>query len=94
MFLRNTKFVQWIPDDWPDKAGSLDDLKIAWDEEEQQLRPGVFNFSEYEGFLETQVEAKGYFKVEDINGRWWFVDPESYLFYSLGSNHLFAGGSF
>ncbi len=30
--------------------------------------------------------ATGFFRVEKIDGRWWFVDPEGHLFWSLGIN--------
>ncbi len=32
--------------------------------------------------------------VEKIDGRWWLVDPEGYLFFSTGSNGTNPGGSF
>ncbi len=33
-----------------------------------------------------ELKATGYFRVEKINGKWWFVDPEGNLFWSLGVN--------
>jgi len=32
------------------------------------------------------LEATGFFRVEKVKGRWWFVDPEGKLFWSLGVN--------
>ncbi|HFQ5372313.1 TPA: Ig-like domain-containing protein [Vibrio vulnificus] len=37
------------------------------------------SLSEYGGFLNTKYEATGYFRVEEINGRWWMIDPEGHL---------------
>ncbi len=74
------EFGQWIPADWPGKAKSLDELKTAWSEEDKALLPGNFNISKYGGFSGTKVKATGFFRVEKIDGRWWFVDPEGYLF--------------
>lgn len=76
---------QWIPAEWPGKAKTLDDLKAAWSEEEAALKPGDFNISKYGGFLNTKTKATGFFRVEKIDGKWWFVDPEGHLFFSTGS---------
>ena len=78
-------FGQWIPADWPGKAKSLEDLKTSWSEEDKALLPGNFNISKYGGFSGTKVKATGFFRVEKIDGRWWFVDPEGCLFFSTGS---------
>ena len=32
------------------------------------------------------LKATGFFRVEKINGSWWFVDPDGNLFWSLGVN--------
>lgn len=79
------EYGQWIPDEWPGKAKTLDELKTAWAEEENSLRPGDFNFSKYGGFASTKAKATGFFRVEKIDGKWWFVDPEGHLFFSIGS---------
>jgi len=80
------EFGQWIPADWPGKAKTADDLKKAWSNEDQSLQaesPLVVN---YGGFANTRTRATGYFRVEKIDGTWWFVDPEGHLFFSHGSD--------
>jgi hypothetical protein len=52
------------------------------------LQPGNFNVSKYGGFLALKAKATGFFRVEQINGIWWFVDPEGYLFFSTGSTGI------
>lgn len=79
------EFGQWIPSEWPGKAKTPDDLKIAWDEEENTLQSDSLNVSEYGGFKGTKTKSTGFFHTEKINNIWWFVDPEGYLFYSSGS---------
>ncbi len=37
--------------------------------------------------------ATGYFRVEQLDGRWWFVDPEGHLFLSTGVNSTPGGGA-
>lgn len=82
------EFGQWIPDEWPGKAKTFEDLRKAWDDEDKALLPGDFNTSQYGGFLETKVKSTGFFRVEQIDGKWWFVDPEGYLFFSTGSTGI------
>lgn len=82
------EFGQWIPAGWPGKAKSIDDLNAAWSEEDRSLSPGDFQVSKYGGFIGTRLMATGFFRVEKVDGRWWFVDPEGYLFYSTGSTGI------
>jgi len=69
------EFGQWIPSDWPGKAKTLDDLKIAWSEEEKTLQTDSLNVSKYGGFKDTKAKATGFFRAEKIYNIWWFVDP-------------------
>ena len=62
---------------------------MAWLKEEKELeKPNDFNVSKYGGYLDTKVKATGFFRVEKIDGRWWFVDPEGHLFFSVGSTGI------
>jgi len=82
------EFGQWMPAEWPGKAKSLGDLQNAWSEEDRALLPGNFNTSKYGGFQAARAKATGFFRVEQIDGRWWFVDPEGCLFFSTGSTGI------
>jgi hypothetical protein len=89
------EFGQWIPTDWTGKKKTLEELKTAWAEEERELENASgFNVSEFGGYLDTKYKATGFFRVEKIDGRWWFVDPEGHLFFSLGSTGIRADDSF
>ncbi|MDP4223786.1 MAG: hypothetical protein Q8868_10775 [Bacteroidota bacterium] len=88
------EFGQWIPAEWQGKAKTPEDLKSSWDEEDSALQPGRFNVSKYGGFLKAKSKATGYFRVEKIDGKWWFIDPDGYYFISTGSTGIGAGGSF
>lgn len=74
---------QYAHDAWPGKVQSVDDLQKAWREEEQALGYGLCRFG---GYLGTKAEATGFFRVEQKDGRWWFVDPDGHLFLSLGAD--------
>lgn len=44
------------------------------------------NYSHYGGWLQLRANTTGFFHVEVINGIYWFVDPEGYVFISKGVN--------
>jgi hypothetical protein len=43
---------------------------------------------EYGGWKGVQAEATGFFRVQEIAGRWWLITPEGNGFISMGMNHL------
>jgi len=80
------EFGQYTHQEWPGKARSLEELRKAWAEEEASLRQAKPHTCEYGGFSNTSARATGFFRVEQIDGRWWFVCPDGHLFYSTGLN--------
>jgi len=87
------EFGQWIPTDWARKIKTIEQLEEAWAEEDSSLASGDFNYGKYGGYKNTQVEATGFFRVEQVDGKWWFVDPEGHLFFSTCSTGMRGGGS-
>lgn len=86
------EFGQYTRVDWPGKARSLEALKQAWAAEAAALgseRPS--DRCAYGGFVRTQAKGTGFFRVERIDGRWWFVCPDGHLFYSTGVNGVGTG---
>lgn len=86
-------FGQWIHDDWPGKAKSLEQLQADWAAEEKLLGTGGFEYCRYGGYLGTKSRATGFFRVEKIDGRWWFVDPDGHYFYSAGIDSIGTGAA-
>jgi hypothetical protein len=83
------EFGQWIPADWPGKARTLADLKKVWREEAESLgKSPVPDRDRFGGFAKTQAKATGFFRVEQIDGKWWFVDPDGHWFFSNGANGI------
>ncbi|HEY9850680.1 MAG TPA: hypothetical protein V6D28_14535 [Leptolyngbyaceae cyanobacterium] len=80
------EFGQWMNVEWPGKIYKIEQLKTAWIEEEKTLKSGNFNYCRYGGYCATKAKATGFFRVELIEGKWWFVDPEGHLFFSTGVN--------
>jgi len=86
------EFGQWAHADWPRKIKSRDQLQQEWATELKTLKPGAFGYCEYGGYTRTKAKATGFFRVEQIDGKWWFVDPHGHLFLSTGSNGLSGRG--
>ena len=82
------EFGQWAHADWPRKIKSREQLEKELAEEEKSLAGGgEFELlRQYGGYKNTKAKATGFFRVEQIDGRWWFVDPDGHLFLSTGSN--------
>lgn len=86
------EFGQWIPGEWGRKVKNVEQLKKEWAGEEAGLKKGEYGLGRFGGYLNTQVKATGFFRVEKIDGRWWFVDPEGHLFFSTSSTGMGNGG--
>jgi len=86
------EFGQWIPADWPGKVKDLAGLKKDWAAEDAGLGAGDFGYCKYGGYANTKAKATGFFRVEQVDGRWWFVDPDGHLFFSTSSTGIGAGG--
>ena len=80
------EFGQYTHAEWPGKAHSLDGLKKAWAAESEALKTALPDRCEYGGFASASAKATGFFRVEQIDGHWWFVCPDGHLFFSSGLN--------
>jgi hypothetical protein len=87
-------FGQWALADWPRKIKSQEQLTQELADEERAFGSAAdFGYGKYGGYKNTQARATGFFRVEKIDGRWWFVDPEGHLFLSTGTNGSPGGGA-
>ncbi len=81
------RFGQYMDKDWPEKIHKTGDL-FTYDEQEARELAGLQPSPErdqYGGWATgPALEATGRFRVEKVNGKWWFVDPEGRLFWSHG----------
>ncbi|MEM9253653.1 MAG: beta-agarase [Planctomycetota bacterium] len=85
------RYGQFIHTDWPDKAKTDDDLIRQLEEEQLDLaaHPGPESFNAYGGWLDgPQLDATGSFRVTKYEGKWWLVDPDGRLFWSVGPDCL------
>jgi len=79
--------------DYPEKIRSLEQLQAEWAAEDKDLETlSDYHYSRYGGYLQKQVKGTGFFRVEEIDGRWWFVDPDGYVYLHVGVTGIGAGG--
>jgi hypothetical protein len=80
-------FGQYIHEDWPGKARSLEALRREWAQEDRMLVPkAAIQACRYGGYATGRRRASGFFRVEKIADRWWLIDPQGCRFYSTGVN--------
>lgn len=80
------KFGQNAKVDYPTKVRSDEELRAIADAEIASLKgeplPGR---SQFHGWKDgPKHEATGFFRTEKIDGNWWLIDPEGYLYFSTG----------
>ena len=81
------KYGQYILKEWPGKVHSDKDFKksIATEKKLEKELASQVGFSRYGGWKDgPKFEATGRFRTIEYEGRWWFVDPDGYLFWSHG----------
>ena len=81
--------------DWPGKIHSDGELAEARRREEEWLDANaagpVPDLDRYGGWKGgPKLAATGFFRTEKVDGRWWLVDPEGHLFWSLGVTCVYA----
>jgi hypothetical protein len=87
------QFGQWNLGDYEGKIKSEAQLKTQWNtEENEKVSTKAYNYSKFGGYLNSKVKASGFFRTQKIDDRWWFVDPEGYLFLSVGVDCVNPGG--
>ncbi len=81
------KFGQYIHQQWPNKIASEDDLQKARTTEAASMdsMPRSPNWDKYGGWADgPTLKATGHFYTDQHEGKWWLVDPEGKLFFSVG----------
>ncbi len=81
------RYGQYKHAGWPGKIRNDDDLQRSLKREDAQLAqyPAAPGRSRFGGDLHgPRLKGTGRFRVKKLNGRWFLVDPEGYLFWSAG----------
>jgi len=98
------RFGQYRQKDWPGKVRSETELKTDAAREKRELEKQIRQSSQLQmrdrfgGLSDSgkrmNLKATGFFRVAQVDGRWWFIDPEGNLFFSLGVCSLTTWGSY
>jgi len=89
-------YGQYIHRDWPDKVHSDEDLAAQREREAESIEtfPRPKNWNKYGGWANgPQLEATGHFYATKHEGKWYLVDPEGRLFFSMGIDVVKPGGA-
>ncbi len=81
------RFGQYTREDWPDKVKSMQGLLAEKQQEESEINahPTLPDRDEYGGWSTgPHVAATGFFRTLKRDGKWWLVDPDGHLFFSMG----------
>lgn len=81
------KYGQFIHKSWPGKTTGDSQLVADRENEIQEMEknPGPADRSRYGGWLKGEKQdASTQFRLRKLNGKWWMVDPDGYLFWSNG----------
>jgi arylsulfatase A len=80
--LGQVRALEW-PGKAPDLATIARELRKELKTAAKTPRPAIF--SRFGGWTHgPKLAATGHFRTEKRDGRWWLVDPEGHLFFSLG----------
>ena len=90
------KFGQYVHADWPGKVHDDAELAAQVDDERRQLadtQPPA-GWDQRGAWADgPTAQATGQWRVEQREGKWWFITPEGRLFWSLGVDVVQPGGS-
>jgi hypothetical protein len=79
-------------EEWPGKIHSDKDFADSVKKEQTELdkvTKDVRKFDRFGGLMEPPIaEATGFFRIERINGKHWFITPEGHRFYMSGIDCL------
>ena len=88
------RFGQYKLGDWPGKLKSENELSDRRKAEEAALKSAAVlpGLDKYGGWADgPKLDATGWFRTEKYNGKWWLVDPEGHLFFSVGMDCVRLG---
>lgn len=82
------KFGQWMNETWSGKVTSEEQLRLEYAHEAIALANVSLDptrYDQYGGFKSLGKQAStGYFRLQTINGKWWFITPDGYPFIIKG----------
>lgn len=82
------QYGQWIYEEWADKITSAAQLQQEYADEAQALAevvPDLVKYDPYGGIKSGGFyDATGFFRLQQMDGKWWFITPDGYKFILKG----------
>ncbi|SFS67500.1 discoidin domain-containing protein [Paenibacillus sp. BC26] len=82
------RYGQWMIDAWPGKITSDAQLRQNYTDEAAALANVAYDQAIYDSYGGIKrigkYESTGYFRLEQVNGKWWFITPDGYPFLLKG----------
>lgn len=82
------RFGQWMNETWPGKVATETQLRTEYANEAAALANislDATKYDQYGGIKSLGKQAStGYFRLQAINGKWWFITPDGYPFIVKG----------
>lgn len=91
------KYGQYKHNEWKNKIYLDKEIKDKATNEMVALanNTGPNDRSKFGGWIAgPKLKATGFFRTEKVDGKWWMVDPEGYLFWTAGLNCVDSGSVF
>ena len=72
--------------EWEGKAHGLKQLRKLWQAEDREKvsAENLYGYGRYGGYSAHKLQGTGFFRKEQVDGRWWLVDPDGCQFLSVG----------
>lgn len=89
-------YGQYKHKDWHNKIHSDKEFKVLDKTESKEFKkyPQPANRSKYGGWTAgPKLKSTGFFRTEKYQDKWWLVDPEGYLFLTVGLNCVNLSGN-
>lgn len=84
------RFGQWMNEDWAGKVTTEAQFRLEYAAEAAALANAALDpalYDPYGGIKSLGRQAvTGYFRLQNINGKWWFITPDGYPFIVKGVN--------
>lgn len=77
---------QWKNKDWEGKTKSEEEMIRRVRQLEEDISTATYpdGWNKYGGDKSLKLAGKGFFRIQQKDGKWFFVDPEGYAFLSTG----------
>ena len=89
-----SRFGQYMHADWPGKLKDAKDFSKRVKAETRAFKkhPALPGRDTFGGWADgPQLDSTGWFRTQEVDGKWWLVTPSGHLFFSMGVDCIGTG---